>query len=81
MAILHDPWTGATVHEDSLPTPIVPSDANGDYVIHRENGRETYKALEFPADELPEAPSANGAYVLTCTVSSGTDTLSWESAE
>ena len=80
MAILHDPWTGATVHEDSLPTPIVPTDANGDYVIHRENGRETYKALEFPA-ELPEYPEEDGAYVLTVTMSDGEGTLSWESAE
>ena len=109
MAILHDPWTGATVHEDSFPSPIVNSDANGDYLIHRENGKTTYKsysekASELPtvtsddngdvltvvsgkwakADptvELPTKPTTDGAYVLTCTVSSGTATLSWESAE
>ena len=38
------------------------------------------KIPEPPSPELPEAPDTDGTYVLTSTVSSGTATLSWESA-
>lgn len=84
MAILHDPWTGATVHDDSLPSPLVGSDDNGDYVIRRENGKSSYVPLNIPAPpepELPASPEEDGTYVLTCTVDDGEATLSWESAE
>ena len=33
------------------------------------------------AEQLPDAPTTDGAYVLTVTVESGTPTYSWESAE
>lgn len=37
-------------------------------------------AIPAPVSELPNAPTANGAYVLTATVSSGGTALTWESA-
>ena len=64
-SILHDPWTGATVHDDALPSPIVDSDANGDYIIHRENGKSTYKAYEGGGSELPEVTADDNGDVLT----------------
>ncbi len=82
MAVLHDPWTGVTVHDDQLPSPIVASDDNGDYIITRANGKSTYKKYAPKAtDVLPAYPSANGTYVLTATKSNSGVTLSWESAE
>ena len=78
MAILHDPWTGKTVHDDSLPSPLVGSDDNGDYVIRRENGKSSYAKLDMPLPELPAYPTTDGTYVLTCTVDDKVATLSWE---
>lgn len=37
-------------------------------------------AIPAPVSELPNAPTTNGAYVLTATVSSGGTALTWESA-
>ena len=51
-------------------------DADGYYVVHHEDGENAYVAL--PA-EIPSAPAENGTYVLKCTVSSGTPTLTWVS--
>ena len=39
------------------------------------------KAFAASGAKLPEYPSEDGSYVLKATVSSGTVTLSWESAE
>ena len=52
-----------------------PSD-NGDYVLRHNNGENSYVAL---TKELPTLPTEDGNFVLKCTVSSGTATLSWES--
>ena len=65
MAILHDPWTGATVHDDSLPSPLVGSDDNGDYVIRRENGKSSYVPLNIPPAELPVVTAEDNGDVLT----------------
>lgn len=64
-AVLYDPWSGATIHDDALPSPLVNSDANGDYIIHRENGKSTYKAYSAPSAELPEVSDADNGDVLT----------------
>ena len=37
-------------------------------------------AIPEPVPELPDAPTTNGAYVLTATVSSGGTALTWESS-
>lgn len=52
-------------------------DGDGDYVVRHSNGKNTYVAV---TKELPTVPSEDGTYVLKCTVSDGTATLSWESA-
>lgn len=51
-------------------------ESNGDYLMRRSGGQNTYVAYTSP---LPAAPSANGAYTLKCTVSGGAATLAWES--
>lgn len=40
-----------------------------------ERAEETLAAV---ANAVPEAPSGNGVYMLTCTVNNGTTTYSWE---
>ena len=77
MAVIYDPYSKVAVQEDSLPTPLSGTD-NGDYIVRRSNGKEEYVAV---AAELPDSPSDDGTYLLTCTVSSGTATLSWEAQE
>ena len=49
--------------------PDSPS-TDGTYLMKRSGGKNTYMAL-------PSTPSANGAYVLTLTVSGGNATYSW----
>lgn len=51
--------------------------ADGDYIVKRENGENTYVPLVIP-QELPNAPSTDGTYRLKCTVSGGAATYSWE---
>lgn len=53
-------------------------DGNGDYILRQTNGANAYVPLVFPLDELPEAPSSDGTFVLKCTVSGGTVAYSWE---
>ena len=55
-------------------------DGNGDYIVRHTNGENVYVPLAFPADELPPAPTENGTYRLTVTVSNGTATYAWVSA-
>ena len=65
MAILVDPWAGSVVHEDSLPSPVVTDDDNGDYVIRRENGKSSYVPLSIPPAELPVVTEEDNGDVLT----------------
>ena len=53
--------------------PDSPS-TDGTYLMKRSGGKNTYMAL-------PSTPSANGAYVLTVTVSGGNATYSWTAKE
>ena len=53
--------------------PDSPS-TDGTYLMKRSGGKNTYMAL-------PSTPSANGAYVLTVTVSGGTASYSWTAKE
>lgn len=46
----------------------------------QEQANATDEALAELADKLPTAPTTDGAYVLTVTVTDGTPTYSWESA-
>ena len=79
MAILYDPKTKATVHDDQLPSPLVNVDDNGLYLVKRENGKSTYEKLDV-TQVVPEYPESDGAYVLTVTMDDGEATLSWEAA-
>ena len=53
-------------------------DADGDYIVRRMNGENVYAPLLVP-EELPAAPSEDGTYRLSVTVTDGTPTLSWVS--
>lgn len=77
MAVIYDPYSKTAVQEDSLPTPLSGKE-NGDYIVHRSNGKEEYVAITA---ELPDSPSDDGTYVLTCVVDDGEVTLSWEAQE
>ena len=55
-------------------SPDSPS-SNGDYVVRHNNGTNSYVLLE---KELPSLPSTDGTFLLKCTVSGTTKTLSWE---
>ena len=58
--------------------PNSPSQGDGDYVVRQTSGINEYVLLEH---QLPSAPTEDGSYLLKCTVSSGTATLTWESEE
>lgn len=80
MAVIYDPYSKVTVQEDSLPTPLSGKE-NGDYIVHRSNGKEEY--VEFPSElaTILTLPDEDGTYVLTCVVDDGEATLSWEAQE
>ena len=71
-------------HETKYPLDVLAKievapdspDSDGDYLMHRENGENSYTAF---IKELPTLPSEDGNYVLKCSVSGSTKTLSWES--
>ena len=46
----------------------------------QDQANATDAALAELAEQLPDAPTTDGAYVLTVTVADGTPTYSWESA-
>ena len=58
--------------------PDSPS-GDGDYIVRQADGTNSYVPLVIP-NELPTMPTTDGNWVLRCTVSSGTATLSWVSA-
>ena len=53
------------------------ANADGDYIIHQSDSQMALVPLA-DVKELPDAPTTDGTYVLKCTVSEGTATLSWE---
>lgn len=58
--------------------PDSPSNGDGLYVVQQISGENTYVPLVVP-NEIPEAPTTDGTYVLKATVSDGTATYSWVS--
>lgn len=73
-----------TVYQNNLRAklemaPESPSDGDGDYIVRQTNGENEYVKLIIP-NELPEAPTEAGNYILQVTISSGTATYSWVSA-
>ena len=74
----HDTKYSANLKAKLEMAPNSP-DGNGDYILRQADGDNTYVPLIIP-EELPTKPTADGNYVLRCTVSSGTPTLSWVSA-
>lgn len=61
---------------DKLQHLPSPTGVNGDYIIRE--ATEVMTLVPAPTG-VPELPSVDGTYVLTCTVSDGTATLSWTS--
>ena len=61
---------------DKLQHLPCPTGVNGDYIIREDT--EVMTLVPAPTG-VPELPSVDGTYVLTCTVSDGTATLSWTS--
>lgn len=59
-------------------------DGDGDYIVRQTSDENEYVALASNATiqalmaKLPNAPSEDGAYKLTCTVTNGTAVYSWE---
>ena len=61
---------------DKLQHLPSPTGVDGDYIIREDT--EVMTLVPAPT-RVPELPSVDGTYVLTCTVSDGTATLSWTS--
>ena len=59
-------------------SPDSPSDGDGLYVVRQISGKNVYVPLIVP-NEIPDAPTTDGTYVLKATVSNGTATYSWVS--
>ena len=53
--------------------------SNGDYIMRRSGGTNSYVPLTLPVSDMPAAPSSNGTYALQVTVSGVTATYSWDS--
>ena len=64
--------------KDKLETLADVPDGDGLYLLKQESGENTYVQYVSP---VPTSPSEDGTYVLKCTVSSGTATLSWVAEE
>lgn len=53
-------------------------DGAGDYIMRSDGSEQTWVPL-IEVKELPDVPTTDGTYVLKCTVSDGTATLTWVS--
>ncbi len=53
-------------------------DGAGDYIMRSDGSEQTWVPLT-EVKELPDVPTTDGTYVLKCTVSDGTATLTWVS--
>lgn len=69
----HDTMYQANLRAKLEMSPNLP-ESNGDYLLHYNDGEATYTAHTSP---IPALPSEDGTYVLTCTVTDGTATLTW----
>lgn len=58
--------------------PDSPNGGDGLYVVQQISGENTYVPLVVP-NEIPNAPTTDGTYVLKASVSDGTATYSWVS--
>lgn len=72
----HNTFYNVNLREKIEEAPDSPA-SDGDYIVRRANGQNTYVALP---KELPTLPSNDGAYTLQVTIVSGTPTLSWVAA-
>lgn len=55
--------------------------ADGDYIIRQSNNDMVLVPIPTTAEELPDAPTTDGNYVLKCSVADGEVTYTWESEE
>ncbi len=53
-------------------------DGAGDYIMRSDGSEQTWVPLT-EVKVLPDVPTTDGTYVLKCTVSDGTATLTWVS--
>lgn len=74
----HETFYQANLRAKLEAAPDSP-DGDGDYLLRQINGENVYVPLVV-LDELPEAPSTDGTYVLQVTVADGEPTYSWVSA-
>ena len=74
----HDTMYRANLRAKLEMAPNSP-DGDGDYIVRQSGGENVYVPISIPADELPDAPTTDGTYVLTCTVADGSATFTWES--
>jgi hypothetical protein len=57
------------------------ANADGDYIIRQSNNDMVLVPIPTTAEELPDAPTTDGNYVLKCSVADGEVTYTWESEE
>ena len=74
----HNTFYQANLKAKLEMAPDSPSDGDGLYVVQQISGENTYVPLVVP-NEIPDAPTTDGTYVLKATVSGGTATYSWVS--
>ena len=69
----HDTMYQANLRAKLETAPNLP-ESNGEYLMKYHNGEASYQQYSSP---VPEAPTTDGTYVLTCTVADGAATLKW----
>ena len=75
----HSTFYAANLKAKLEMLPNSPSEGDGDYILRQTDGENEFVRLIIP-NELPDAPTTDGAYTLKATVADGVSTLSWVSA-